>query len=163
MSIAGYFLHDPRTLPLIDEEYPCSRKGGVSGISQFTHSGVVHEASDKQHKAWIPNRRQITKEMTTQHGWGVLIISKYKYTYKTSSLTHQVPRTPTTTSTAHQSNRGSRSKTAEIQDASFNQQGDSGGLSLRTQHQTPLCRIMRHIFDQSPIHNLSGTSNFKCF
>lgn len=36
-------------LPLIDEEYPCSRKSGVGGISQFTDSGVVNKASDEQH------------------------------------------------------------------------------------------------------------------
>lgn len=37
--------------PLIDEEYPCSGEGGIGGISQFTHSGVVNKASDEQHEA----------------------------------------------------------------------------------------------------------------
>lgn len=37
--------------PLIDEEYPCSGKSGVGGISQLTHSGVVNKASDEQHEA----------------------------------------------------------------------------------------------------------------
>lgn len=37
--------------PLIDEEYPCSGKNSIGGIGQFTHSGVVNEASDEQHEA----------------------------------------------------------------------------------------------------------------
>lgn len=38
-------------LPLINEEDPCAGQGGVGGVGQFTHSGVVDEASDKQHEA----------------------------------------------------------------------------------------------------------------
>lgn len=38
-------------LPLIDEEDPCSGQRGVGGVGQFTHSGVVDEASDEQHEA----------------------------------------------------------------------------------------------------------------
>lgn len=39
------------SLPLIDEEYPCSGQGGVGWVGQLTDSGVVDEASDKQHEA----------------------------------------------------------------------------------------------------------------
>lgn len=41
---------------LIDEEYPCSRKSGISGICQFSDSGVVNEPSDKQHEAWTAKK-----------------------------------------------------------------------------------------------------------
>lgn len=36
---------------LTDEEYPCLRKSGISGICQFSDSGVVHVPSDKQRYA----------------------------------------------------------------------------------------------------------------
>lgn len=49
-------------LPLIDEEYPCSGQGGVGGVGQFSHSGVVDEASDKQHEAWAANRGPYAKQ-----------------------------------------------------------------------------------------------------
>lgn len=42
---------DEHSLPLVDKKYPCSGKGAVSGIDQFTHSGVVHKTSDEQHEA----------------------------------------------------------------------------------------------------------------
>lgn len=41
---------------LVDEEYPCSRKSGISGICQLSDSGVVNEASDKQHEAWTAKK-----------------------------------------------------------------------------------------------------------
>lgn len=54
----------PHILPLIDEEYPCSGQGGVGGVGQFAHSGVVDEASDKQHEAWAAQSNTMSSLVT---------------------------------------------------------------------------------------------------
>lgn len=51
--------------------------------------------------------RLIQHKSAKMHQWEALVV------FKTTPLTYREPGTPTTTSTAHQSNRESRSKTVK--------------------------------------------------